>query len=134
MVKSNISIVLGVTICIMLILVCAKSPEFEIVSHWEKNQSHIYSVYTKITDLNKMQSFAETLPYTLGKNTTVCFFKDKELTPDFNTIEGSSWTMTVIGISKSEDFKNCTAWYDRLSSGDDRIVEDPAIHLADGLF
>jgi len=119
---------------IALLLSCAKSAEYEIVSHWEKDQSHVYSVYTKITDIDKLQAYSETMPYTLGKNTTVCFFKERNLTPDFSKLEANSWTTAVISIWKSKDFQNCTAWYDRLSSGDDRIVEDPPVHLADSLF
>ena len=122
------------SILIMALLACAKGPAFEVVSHWEKNQSHIYSVYTNVTDLDQLQAFADTLSYTLGKNTTVCFFGKKELTPDFGTLKEGTWTTAVLGIYKSDDFKNMTAWYDRFSSGDERIVPDPAEHLTDGLF
>jgi hypothetical protein len=117
------------------LLACAKSAQFEDISHWEKNnQQYIFVVYTTVTNLDSLQEYAETKPYVDGQNTTVCFYNDKKIAPDISNLNANSWSQAVIIIRDSEPYKHCTAWYDRLSSGDERIVEDPAIHLADALF
>lgn len=113
---------------------CAESAQYEDISHWEKNQQYVFIVYTQITDLKQLQEYAETKPYVDGQNTTVCFYNDKKQAPDISNMKANSWTQAILTIRDSEHFKRCTAWYDRLSSGDERIVEDPAIHLADAIF
>lgn len=132
--RNTINILAYLVIITTSLLACAKSAEYEDISHWEKNQQYVFIVYTTVTNLDSLQEYAETKPYFDGQNTTVCFYDDKKLAPDISNIKANSWSQAIIIIRDSEHIKHCIAWYDRLSSGDERIVEDPAIHLADGLF
>ena len=128
---SKISTIVFLFIC--LIAFCNEQ-EYEIVGHWTKDDSHAFTVCTKITDLDKLQEFGETMPYNFGKNTTVYFFTEKEQTPDISDWPQESWTWLIIAIRDSEHFANCSAIFDRLSSGDERIIEEPAKYLKDTLF
>jgi len=132
--RNTISILAYLVIITVSLIACAKPTVYEDISHWEKNQQYVFIVYTTATNLDTLQAYAETKPYADGQNTTVCFYNDKKLAPDISDINANSWSQAILIIRDSEYIKHCTAWYDRLSSGDERIVEDPAIHLADGLF
>jgi hypothetical protein len=119
---------------LMFIVAYCDEPDYEIVGHWTKGQSHVFTVYTKITDMDKLQEFGETMPYVLGKNTSVYYFADKESTPDISKWPEDSWTRLILAMKDSEYFPKCTVWYDHLSSGDERIVPEPAKYLKDSLF
>ena len=123
-----------IPIMLGFLLAYGEESEFDIVGHWSRDNSHVFTVATKVTELDKLQEFGETLPYVLGKNTTVYYFSSKELAPDVTDWPEQSWTMMLVAMKNNEHYKDCVALWDRLSSGDERIVPEPAKYLKDRLF
>jgi hypothetical protein len=83
----SILIFIGFVFLISLFLIGNDNSNIEQIGYWKKNNTRVFSVYTKTTDFQEMKEYGKKQMHTMGRTTTVYFFNNKEYTPDVTLLE-----------------------------------------------